>query len=244
LGSFTKAREVLVLTEKGGIVKKTPDYTEQQNQLKAHTLFNFDTNTKTLHISTQVELKNLLQETLREVQHNSNKQQLESQVYKLMNLQDAKIESYDFIKITADSSSIILKINAVDKQAVKQIGSRFFVSPKMFNLFDELGTVTENRDNPIEVDKGFTICDTIEVSLPTSFLPENFTVGKEKSIANQFGKCSFNTAIDDKSTSLKIMRAAVLYSRVYPSSQAAAFSSFLTNAASLFATNLVLKKSE
>jgi hypothetical protein len=244
LGSFTMGREVLVLTEKGGIVKKTPDYTEQHNQLHAYTFFSFDPNTKTLNISTEVEVKDIMQETLREVYNRANKQQLESQIYKLLNLQDAKIENYDFIKIESDASRIILKTTANDKQAVKQIGSRFFISPKLFNPFDELENMTGKRVDPIDVEEGFTIVDTIEVTLPTSYLPENFMIGKEKFIATEFGKCSFNTSFDDKTASLKIMRSAVLHSNTYSSSKAGAFSSFLTEASSIYTTNLVLKKSE
>jgi len=193
MGTFTDDRKVLMVTPEGGVMIKTHTYepAESKRTVEATAVFNED-----------LQLSGVLQEGSSGILY-SEKYRLENEskddvirYYKsewghLNNLHVSNIEFENDVENIVFSESL----NFETESYVSKAGNRILVNPNIFNRQTFVPEAEENRKLPMEIRRGYSQKDQIEITLPTGYTIES--IFDPIVIENEFGmyKASI-TALD------------------------------------------------
>ncbi|CAM1371131.1 conserved hypothetical protein [Tenacibaculum litoreum] len=222
LGDFTDDRDVLVITPEGGVIKRTPAYINKDNlQLTKADVKLLPNGNISAHFErksygtqyydkysikefTKKELNKYYKSTVWDYNNNlevdniklsNNKEQIEF----TENL-DIKIEKF----ATVRDSSYLFKLN---------IFNRITGVPKKYR----------NRQQPIEVERGFTDKDEFTFTLPQGY--KYTSLPEKRNITNKFGTYNIRfEKIDD--TTFKYKREFSLLKGIYPKEDYKAYRKF------------------
>ena len=170
LGNFTDNRTALMITPEGGIITKTHVYDTKDNLQRLQA---------TATIASDFKLSGTLAEISQGINY-GNKYFLESATnddvityYKEMwgHLNNVTLEN---IKFENDKRAITFteKLNFETDNYVSTAGDRVLLNPNIFNRFQYLPTVEENRTQPLKIRRGRTFQDEIEILLPDGYIIE------------------------------------------------------------------------
>lgn len=222
LGDFTDDRDVLVITPEGGVIKRTPAYINKDNlQLTKADVKLLPNGNISAHFErksygtqyydkysikefTKKELNKYYKSTVWDYNNNlevdniklsNNKEQIEF----TENL-DVKIEKF----ATVRDSSYLFKLN-------------------VFNRITRVPKKYRNRQQPIEVERGFTDKDEFTFTLPQGY--KYTSLPEKRNITNKFGTYNIRfEKIDD--TTFKYKREFSLLKGIYPKEDYKAYRKF------------------
>lgn len=222
LGDFTDDRDVLVITPEGGVIKRTPAYINKDNlQLTKADVKLLPNGNISAHFErksygtqyydkysikefTKKELNKYYKSTVWDYNNNlevdniklsNNKEQIEF----TENL-DIKIEKF----ATVRDSSYLFKLN-------------------VFNRITGVPKKYRNRQQPIEVERGFTDKDEFTFTLPQGY--KYTSLPEKRNITNKFGTYNIRfEKIDD--TTFKYKREFSLLKGIYPKEDYKAYRKF------------------
>ncbi len=170
LGDFTDDRNVLLCTEKGGILTRTPRYDARQNrQIRQANLTldaqgNLRGHLETRFEGTQYDNRDrLLQKSTKEKQDEVRK------IYPLPNL---NIVRYDLTQQKTSSPATIEKLELEAGQAGTLNGNLLVVALNQFNHDLRLPKEVRRRQNKVYINRGFFDEDIITYQLPAGFKTE------------------------------------------------------------------------
>ena len=191
LGDFTDDRNVLVVNENGGEIKRTDAYFARNNYQKL---------TGDMVISASGDLKADFKISSYGTQYD-NKYKLEKKSVKNINkfyksyyghLKDLVIDSYNFennkreVKFTEN-----LMISA--RRYANKFGNRIMLTANALNQSIGIPDKYENRQTPFVVNRGFYDEDTLNIKLPKGYTIESMP--ESKNISTEFGEYTVNFSL-------------------------------------------------
>ncbi|MDZ7878537.1 MAG: DUF3857 domain-containing transglutaminase family protein [Saprospiraceae bacterium] len=202
LGTFTQGRGVLLLTENGGKIVKTP-------ALDAST--NGQTSKATIELAADgsVTLKNAsilrgsFQDDMRSILTNSSKEEFKKRFQESHKLPTFKIDALETV-VERKKPEVSINYTFSFEKYGSKAGTRLFVPVNLHNAFDDTPAPTEKRVHPIEAGgSGYT--ETVETTLN---LPEGYDV---ETIPTP--KTELNSIYGSYSSTIEKMGKSIIFKR-------------------------------
>ena len=193
LGTFTGNRDVLVVTEDGGSVVKTPRYLPEDNRQnrKIEILVEKDgsamVQSSTVYTGVQTE-NNYMNFMI----HKSPDEQ-KKWLYKTVDIPTFQIEKFSFVETKNSIPEVEEKIDISIKKYASLSGKRMFLSPNLMSKYDYIPKKITSRRTDVIIRTGFVDTDTIRILLPEGIYPEHLP--ESESFESKFGKYSSKTEL-------------------------------------------------
>ncbi|MBL4663583.1 MAG: hypothetical protein JKY22_08525, partial [Flavobacteriaceae bacterium] len=201
LGTFTDDRKVLMVTPDGGVMIKTHSY----DALESLTTLN-----ATAIFDNELRLSGVVKESSFGIRYNSKyfleteKKEDVIRYYKDIwgHLNSLKVSNVVFDN---DTKKVIFSesLNFETDGYVSKAGKRILINPNVFNRQTFVPDGDENRTLPLEIRRGYSQKDEIEITLPIGYVVES--IFDPISIENEFGMY--------KASVTKIDGSKILYKR-------------------------------
>ncbi len=222
LGDFTDDRNVLLITEEGGKLTRTPEYSSNDNLKKTSADIvidesgNAEVNLNISYSGLQFDKQNI------NIWKEKSIEDQKKWLYRDLDVSGARINdfklSYEGDKIPVGTKKIDLSISKCSTVN----GKRLFLKPNIFSLSNLKAKKIENRKSEFVLSKDIVEHDSITFQLPKGFYVE-FNPEFEK-IENQFGEYHIKMQVDgDK---LIYTRTFKLNKGIYPAEQYKEFFEF------------------
>lgn len=224
LGDFTDNRDVLVVTDEGGVIKRTHAYKDDSNHQQINAEYKLD---ETGSISGEVLIKTSgIQYDQHFVINDYSKDEIEEH-YKSYwsNINNLNIESFN-LENEKSNIKFIEKIQISATKYASLAGERMIFAPNAFNKLSNIPNRYRNRKMPLEIDRGFFDEDEFSVHLPEGYEIE--AMAESKSIENEFGIYKVDL-IKNGDNSIKLKRSLIIHEGKYSKEKYAAFREFLMN---------------
>lgn len=236
-GTFTDDRYALLIKPQGGQIIKTNSYSELDNVQIINAKLSFDTNGN-LDGNIKIVSKGIQYDDVYNIQNNS-KQDIE-EYYKQSKfpwINNLKIDSFSFlndkdkIEFTED-----LKIR-IEKNLIKTSNVNLF----SFNIFNKLTSIPQrykNRKYPLDIKRGFSDEDIVEIEFPITFKIES--IPDDVLIENKFGKYQLMCTI--KNNILTYKRLLLIKQGVYDKSEYENYRQFIEQIVKYDNSKLTIKE--
>lgn len=195
LGDFTGDRDVLLITENGGKLVKTPSYRSSDNQ--QITVGNVDlTNRNTSQANIQITYSGLQYENqnLNFVLNDGN-DKLKDWVYKNTEIENFTVVDFNFDfkedKIPSVTEDLELEISNL----MSQSGKRYFLVPNLLNKWKHVPKAVKDRKTNMILNMDFEDMDSLSYRLPPEFSLEYMP--KDIHIDSPFGSYEVNYQLID-----------------------------------------------
>jgi len=237
LGTHTDDRKVLMVTPEGGVMTKTHTYNPTDNLTTIEASAAFDDALK---------LSGIMNESSSGIRY-SDKYSLETEkkedvvrYYKNIwgHLNSLKVSNIVF---NNDTKNVVFKesLNFETAGYVSKAGKRILINPNVFTRQTFVPDSDGERTLPLEIRRGYSQKDEIEITLPTGYTLES--IFDPISIDNEFGHYKASvTMLDD--TKLLYQRELVIQSGRHPKEKFAAYVSFRKNIVKKDKSKMVLLK--
>ena len=170
LGSFTDDRYVLLCTENGGVITRTPRYDARQNQQLRNGSFTLDAGGN-LNGKIETRFEGTQYENREGFREKSPKEKLDA-VRKLYALPNLDIVQYDLKQQKTGSPATIEKLELKANQAATLNGNLILLQLNQLNHEVGIPKEVRNRKNKVYINRGFIDEDVISYQLPEGYKPE------------------------------------------------------------------------
>lgn len=194
LGSWTADRNVLLVTENGGEIARTPALPPSAN---------FEGNEVNIQLEADgrasVKVNSTLQGGSQEW-HREAAQVLSQEELRKAFQKSVSIPSFTYEKLAvapaAEKAETSVLFEAQVPRYASKAGSRLFVPFNAFNQFSDIPPANDNRRYPVVVRDGFTEEDRITISLPTGYRVESMP-GEDFLLESPYGKYSLRATASE-----------------------------------------------
>lgn len=238
LGRFTDDRDVLVLTDKGGVIKHTAIYKNETNSQQTEAKIILDTNGRinaTVNITSKGiqygDRYRIIDDTKEEIDT-----YYKNTFWDYIN--NLTIETYDF---NNNKDEVVfkedLKIFATNYASL--LDKEMLFSPNIFNKYTRLPTRYRNRVQPLKIGTGFKDIDNFEIQIPETYkinqLPDKTIID------NEFGhyECSVKKTTP---TTLQYNRIFQLNEGLHPKESYSKYREFIKSIIKKDNTKIALSK--
>ena len=212
LGDFTDDRDVLVVTPKGGIIKRTTAYKNEQNLQNSKAIVTIDSlgsvkaNLEIKSYGIQYDQKYQL-ETL-----NLKEQKKYYEASYWENINNLKINT---IKLSNNKDSIVFneKLNINISGYASLTSNEMLVSVNLFNKNNNVPKRYRNRLMPLKIERGFKDEDMSIIEIPNGY--HIAALFDERNITNKFGHYKISIKKVDENH-LKYTRTLLIKEGLYP----------------------------
>ena len=218
--NFTDDRDVLVITPEGGEIVHTKAYKTSENLLDTKAKITLDVNggfsamVNSKSFGTQYGYHEMVEkETLKE-----QKLQIKSYWSYINNLE---VNSNEYIN-NKDSIVFTEKLSLTATKYASKTGDRILLKPNFFNRVEEAPKRYIERKLPFEVERGFTVVDEYEITIPSTLEVEAMMT--PVSINNKFGE--YNASVEKMENKLVYKRKFILNKGSYLKEEYKAFRKF------------------
>ncbi|MEL6810222.1 MAG: DUF3857 domain-containing protein [Bacteroidota bacterium] len=237
LGTHTDNRKVLMVTPEGGVMTKTHAYATEDNLTQIEATATFDSNLK---------LTGVVKENSTGIAYNrkyflqNEKKEDVVRYYKELwgHLNELSVSNVVFDNNKRD---IVFSesLNYETERYVSKAGNRILINPNVFNRYEYVPDADENRDLPLEIRRGYSNKDEIEIILPEGYVLES--VFDPVNIETDFGsyKASISKIDDSK---VKYSREIVMRSGRYPKERFSEYVAFRKSIVKKDKSKIVLSK--
>jgi hypothetical protein len=237
LGGFTQGRGVLLLTENGGKIVKTPalDATTNGQTSKATIQLAADGSATLQNASI---LRGTFQDDMRSILSNSSKEEFKKRFQESHKLPTFKIDALETV-VERKKPEVSINYTFSFEKYGSKAGTRLFVPVNLHNAFDDTPAPTEKRIHPIEAGgSGYT--ETVETTLN---LPEGYdieTIPTPKTELNSiYG--SYSSTIEKFEKSIIFKRTMTIKPVAQPAEKFTEFRDFYRKMQQADAAKVVLK---
>ncbi len=196
IGNFTDDRDVFVVTPQGGQIKHTKQYTTEESLQRINGKYTILSNGG---IAAQIKIDS------KGIQYN-NKYYLEKENKRDLDLHYKKTWKYindlhiEHMSVENNKRDVVftenIKFNAFGY--AKVLGDRMLLTLNAFNRNRNIPKKYKTRNLPVQVKRGFTDIDVIEIELPAGYKID--AKPKEVSVTNAFGAYQMSIEIKDEKT--------------------------------------------
>ena len=185
LGDFTEGRRVLLITEDGGKMVKTPSSSVQNNAQISKTEIILDENGGAT-LKNAVSIKGTLHDAWRQMSKQYSKEEIEKAFQSSMKLPSFTIKSLD-LQPNDSKPELTLNYEITMTKYASKATTRLFVPINMHNPFDDTPSPTEKRMLPIAISgDGYSENDEITISMPPGYEVESIPT-KTFNLTSDFG---------------------------------------------------------
>lgn len=194
LGSFTGDRNVLLLTENGGKLVRTPSYKHSDNLLLRNATIEVQDNGEA-NAAIKTEYTGLQQELYAAVAHSLNNEDQKKWLYKNLSLPSVEIITFSLNEKKEKLPKVEEKLNLHLRNIANKSGTRLFITPNVLNQHYSLPIASANRKTELELNGNYLDIDNISFKIPkgytAEYLPELIK------IETKFGKYSAKVEMKD-----------------------------------------------
>jgi len=227
LGDFTDDRDVLVLTDNGGVIKHTPAYKNETNLQKTQSNIQIDASGN-IKATVSIESKGIQYEDRFRIENNTKEEidkYYKSSFWNYNN--NLSIEKYNF---TNDKAIVSFKEDLevkIDNYATF-VNTNLFFRVNIFNKYNNVPKRYRSRKQPLHIARGFKDEDTFVFSITKGYSITNLP--SEKILETKFGSYQISfEKIDD--TNFKYNRTFLLKAGLYPKEDYNAYRNFIKSIA-------------
>ncbi len=236
-GFFTGDRDVLLITDDGGVVTHTPVYDLYDNVQSSKGIVTLGTDgiaKATFHTS----YKGLQYEN-RDHQIMNSQEEQRKWLYKNLKLNDFDILNVSYIEHKNEIPMIEEDVEIKLKNPVAFSGKRMFFKPNLFNRRDSWPKEVENRTQDVVTTISYQDIDSIQYEFPdgvyVEYDPESVTIDTD------FGSYDMQCTVDE--TGLLYVRKMIFKKGRFKPEKYPEFVEFLKRISKADNTKVVLKKS-
>lgn len=211
LGDFTDDRYALVITESGGILKKTTSYKDDRSiqSRNSQITLGLDRNANT-KISTQY--TGLYYDDILMLLNTDYERQKDYLYDQHIDIPDFKMNSFGYENFPEIFPSAIEKLDLDLINYTSISGTRMFVPLNLMNKFDYVPKNETERVNPIHINREISESDTLYYQLPEGYTIEYLP--ESDSIETCFGKLT--VSISENGRTIKYVRNLTIYRKEHP----------------------------
>lgn len=192
IGKGNSDRNALLITEKGGVITKTPKYPLPVNHAVSNAVVHLGQEGD-MATDIEVTLGGLIYSYGLKLSRLSKKEQKE-ELLKTLPIKSLKIEDFD-VKCTHQSSPVAeMSVNAISDKFASKVGKRMFVELNLLSKYKNRFDKKKSRQTDIYFPYGYKETDTITYHIPggyaVDFLPES------KKLSSRIGECKYTITSD------------------------------------------------
>ena len=201
MGTFTGGRKALLITEQGGVVVNTPNYTSAQNTQirKVQAIINQEGD---LQAKVKTKYSGIQQENLHGLIHGTTAAEKQKYLNSILNIPTYNVVQFDYIEIknTIPQIEETLEINAPFYASIT--GKRLFLTPNIFinNSYRLKGQT--NRQTDLVFRTAYLDIDSIQIKIPENYTVESMP--KNVALNTAFGNFLITFAI--KNNIIEVVR--------------------------------------
>ncbi len=211
LGNFTSDRNVLLITEKGGKLIKTPSSSSCDLNQQLSNIHIALTSEGLADIKNSMQLKGEPQDNLRSYYKAKEDKKAKEYLLQLSNVSLDELTAFEYYP-NMEIPSLNLNYEAkVNKYATKS-GKRLFVPLFAINSFRNVPKTEEGRQNPVIIKNGYTKIDTTIITLPTGAKVES--IMDDFKLETAYGTYEVN--IQKSENQLTCIRKVVIHAMEVP----------------------------
>jgi Domain of Unknown Function with PDB structure (DUF3857) len=237
LGSFTENRNALLITPEGGVLVSTPRSRPTENTFSCTTkvMLNEDASGESLSdIKTSGEFKQEL------IHYLINETRDDQKKYLVKGLGFVQPDDFEFTKeAKTDSAETAFKF-AIDKVPEFMAGSKMFLNPRIYKMWDEKLPSDEDRHHDYYFEYPFTKIDTTVYQLPENYTVDNLPKARDNKF--EFGSFKTSYSYDEKSNTVRSIAALSLSQNVIPADKYESTHKFFSNVIDEYTEKIVIKK--
>ena len=184
LGNFTGDRKVLIISEQGGKLVRTPAFSPADNTANRHTEITITASGGAI-ISKQSTLNGPAHEWYRNAVDDLSPDELKKEMQKGCPLPQAYFTQL-FIRPQKETPTVRVEYTLDVPQFGSKAGKRLFLPANPVNAYRDVPPANEKRIHPVEVRGGYTELDTIVLHLPEGYAIESIPA-ENTHLATEFG---------------------------------------------------------
>lgn len=194
LGSFTGDRSVVLVTENGGKLIRTPTYKHSDNQLLRNATIEIKENGEaTADIKT--EYSGLQHEIYAQVANSLSSDDQKKWLYKNLSLPSVEILNFSLSEKKEKLPTVEEKLSLHLRNIANKSGARLFITPNVLNQQRSLPIPNANRKAELELNANYLDIDNISFKIPKGYAAEYLP--EPVKIESKFGKYSAKVEIKD-----------------------------------------------
>ena len=225
LGTFADDRFALLITEKGGFLAKTPEYSGKDNLWSCSGTLRLDGEGNAEGYLT-LKGRGILSDRLRDLMNKPFFEQ-RKEIYPIMELPDLTIREHALHITDAPVPEAILSLQIVAYNLASVSGQRIFLPLNRLDRFPFLPHNGKERKTSVELIRSRTFCDTLTYAIPERWTVEFLPEGKD--ISSSFGE--YHSAVGLYAGKITFTRYFTLKKGKYPASAYSELESFLREVA-------------
>lgn len=210
IGNGNSDKLVLLLTENGGVLAKTPAYSASANYQKRVANVELDeagnasVNIVTNYGNAQYEdnMGKMLIEPTEQRKH----------LMTSLGIPNTEIISFKYNQPNKDLPVMEEKIELKSRQLLSSGGGKFFITLNLMNRQENTLSAIENRKTPFAIEYGYVDEDEITYQIPKGYKVE--FIPKNVNIESEFGKYSCEIVVKDNTITYKRLKS--MTSKKYP----------------------------
>ncbi len=211
LGNFTSDRHVVLITDEGGRLIKTPSYRSGDNrQLRSANIQLFDDGNATAVLATTY--SGTQQDEHADAMHNLTSDEQKKWLYQTLNVPSAEITQFDFKETRDKIPYIEEKLTISLRNTTNKTGKRLFLTPNLFNRHQSVPLISTDRKYNLALSQAYQDLDSLTFEIPDHFtveyLPEPTT------IRSDFGK--YESSVKQKGNSITYIRRITMEKGIFP----------------------------
>ena len=187
LGSFTDNRSVLLITEKGGKLSRTPNIAIEKNATTTKTTIQLSENGEATVVSSILST-GPGHEDFRSLQSYYSQEELEKWFLKSTSLPSCEITKL-VIQADPNRPKALMDYEVAVRKYGSKGGKRMFVPANCINPFDDVPDAVEERHYPVVVKRGYMETDEIILQLPAGYEVESIP-DNTLELTSEFGEYS------------------------------------------------------
>ena len=213
LGGSNANRKVLLISEQGGKIARTPLYSASQNNQNriAHVTLNeagksdVKITTEYEHEQFEVNFGQLFKEPKDQKEY----------LYESLDIANPEIINYTYRQPDKNQPKIIEEVNFTVNDLMASGGEKLFLTLNLMNKRSFVPEVTENRLTDFRLQMNYTDTDHISYQLPANYKVE--FIPKDILISSNFGEYSIKTSVSGNK--ITYIRTQKMFSKQYPASR-------------------------
>lgn len=184
LGTFTDNRNVLLITNEGGVFSKTPELTPEDNRTENVSTLKI-TNKGGANIKNQTIFTGTQHEYYRYLENNASKEDIKKYFSHIVDLPSFFLNNYN-LKSAKDEPTTQMKYEIEVPRYGSKAGKRLFLPLNVINPFTNVPDKNDSRKYGIQIDRGYIENDIFTFELPTGTSVESIPE-TDKTITSDFG---------------------------------------------------------
>ena len=238
LGDFTDNRLALAITDQGGILTRTPEYSQENNVIQSNSLIDVKGNGNAI-INTTMNCSGIMYDNFYGLIYEDYSDQ-KKWLYE--NLWFTNFTVTDF-KIS-ENRAVIPDVNinfVLDVSKFSSVsGRRLFIRNKLLSGMQHMATSDKTRKSDIYIKRGFIIRDTIQYIVSNEYQLENYP--RNIFLSYEFGE--YQAELQPNGNKILFIRQFRLNKGIYPKGMYRDFIDFYENIVNHEKSLIVFKKSE